>query len=115
VFWVVDNGSSHRGQAAIDRLARRFPNAAMVHTPVHASWLNQIEVFFSVVQRKVVSPSDFTDLAEVEQRLVGFEKRYNTTARPFRWKFTRDDLRDLLARIDQHEQQEAAIKLPSAA
>jgi len=115
VFWVVDNGSSHRGQAAIDRLARRFPNAAMVHTPVHASWLNQIEVFFSVVPRTVKTNSDFTDLAEVEQRLVGFEKRYKTTARPFRWKFTRDDLRDLLARIDQHEQQEAAIKLPSAA
>jgi transposase len=51
VFWVVDNGSSHRGQAAIDRLAARFPNAVMVHTPKHASWLNQIEVFFSVVQR----------------------------------------------------------------
>jgi transposase len=115
VFWVVDNGSSHRGQAAIDRLVRRFPNAVMVHTPVHASWLNQIEVFFSVVQRKVVSPNDFTDLAEVEQRLVDFEKRYNRTARPFRWKFTRDDLRDLLTRIDQHEQQEAVIKLLSAA
>jgi transposase len=115
VFWVVDNGSSHRGQAAIDRLARRFPNAVMVHTPVHASWLNQIEVFFPVVQRKVVSPNDFTDLAEVEQRLADFESRYNTTARPFRWKFTRDDLRDLLTRIDQHEQQEAVMELPSAA
>jgi transposase len=42
VFWVVDNGSSHRGQTAIDRLAERFPTAVMVHTPVHASWLNQI-------------------------------------------------------------------------
>ena len=115
VFWVVDNGSSHRGQAAIDRLARRFPNAVMMHTPVHASWLNQIEVFFPVVQRKVVSPNDFTDLAEVEQRLADFESRYNTTARPFRWKFTRDDLRDLLTRIDQHEQQEAVMELPSAA
>lgn len=115
VFWVVDNGSSHRGQAAIDRLAARFPNAVMVHTPKHASWLNQIEVFFSVVQRKVVSPNDFTDLAEVEQRLADFEKRYNQTATPFRWKFTRDDLRDLLIRIHQHEQQEAVIGPPSAA
>jgi hypothetical protein len=115
VFWVVDNGSSHRGQAAIDRLARRFPNAVMVHTPVHASWLNQVEVYFSVVQRKVVSPNDFTDLSEVEQRLTDFEKRYNQTARPFRWTFTRDDLRDLLTRIAEHEQQEAAIELSSAA
>jgi hypothetical protein len=87
----------------------------MVHTPVHASWLNQIEVYFSVVQRKVVSPNDFTDLAEVEQRLIDFEKRYNATAEPFRWRFTRDDLHDLLARISQHEQQEAAGQLPTAA
>jgi transposase len=115
VFWVVDNGSSHRGQAAMDRLALRFPNAVMVHTPVHASWLNQIEIYFSVVQRKVVSPNDFTDLGEVEQRLIGFEKRYNQTARPFGWKFTRDDLRDLLARIDQHEHQEVVIGVPSVA
>jgi hypothetical protein len=115
VFWVVDNGSSHRGQAAIDRLATRFPNAVMVHTPTHASWLNQVEIYFSVVQRKVVSPNDFTDLAEVEQRLADFEQRYNQTARPFRWKFTRDDLHDLLARIDHHERREADIELPSAA
>ncbi len=69
VFWVVDNGSSHRGQAAIDRLAKRFPNAVMVHTPVHASWVNQIEIFFSIVQRKVVTPNDFTSLDQVEDRL----------------------------------------------
>lgn len=88
VFWVVDNGSSHRGQKAIDRLARRFPNAVMVHTPVHASWVNQVEIYFSVVQRKVVSPNDFTDLNEVEQRLTDFEGRYNATAQPFQWRFT---------------------------
>jgi transposase len=114
VFWVVDNGSSHRGRAAINRLAARFPNAVMVHTPVHASWLNQVEIFFSVVQRKVVSPNDFTDLAEVEQRLAAFEKRYNATARPFRWRFTRDDLHDLLARIDHHER-EGKADIPLAA
>jgi transposase len=103
VFWVVDNGSSHRGQAAIDRLAARWPNCVLVHTPVHASWLNQVEIFFSVVQRKVVSPNDFTDLSQVEQRLAAFEQRYNATATPFDWKFTADDLDDLLARLDQHE------------
>lgn len=102
VFWIVDNGSSHRGQAAIDRMAARWPNCVMVHTPVHASWLNQVEVFFSVLQRKVVSPNDFTDLAEVDQRLRDFEKRYNATATPFDWKFTADDLNDLLTRLDQH-------------
>lgn len=115
VFWIVDNGSSHRGQAAIDRLANRFPNAVMVHTPVHASWLNQVEIYFSVVQRKVVSPNDFTDLTEVEHRLAEFENRYNTTATPFNWKFTRNDLHDLLDRINQHEQHDSTTQLPTAA
>ncbi|MGF7233789.1 MAG: IS630 family transposase [Frankia sp.] len=102
VFWVVDNGSSHRGKAAIKRLTKAFPNAVMVHTPVHASWLNQVEVFFSVVQRKVVSPNDFTDLTQVTDRLRAFEDRYNATAQPFQWRFTTTDLDDLLARLDRH-------------
>ncbi|MGW5106177.1 transposase [Nocardia sp. NPDC004123] len=106
VFWVVDNGSSRRGKAAADRLIARLPNAVMVHTPVHASWLNQVEIFFSIVQRKVVSPNDFTSLDQVEDRLISFERRYNKTARPFEWKFTRADLEDLLARIEQHERNE---------
>ncbi len=114
VFWIVDNGSSHRGKTAIDRLAKRFPNAVMVHTPVHASWVNQAEIF-SVVQRKVVSPNDFTHLDQVSQRLAGFEQRYNATARPFQWKFTPADLDDLLTRIDQHQQQTTAPAIPEAA
>ena len=74
----------------------------MVHTPVHTSWLNQAEVYFSIIQRKVLSPSDFKDLDVVTQRLADFEERYNQTARPFRWKFTTTDLAELLDRIDQH-------------
>jgi transposase len=102
VFWIVDNGSSHRGQKAVDRLAAQHPNAIMVHTPVHASWLNQIEIYFSIVQRKVFSPNDFTELDEVIYRLARFEERYNHTARPFKWKFTTIDLDDLLNRLDNH-------------
>ena len=103
VFWVVDNGSSHRGRASVERMAERWPTCVLVHTPVHASWLNQVEVVFSIVQRKVVSPNDFHDLAEIEARLSAFETRYNATASPFDWKFTATDLNDLLARIDDHE------------
>ena len=80
MFWIVDNGSSHRGQAAIDRLAQKYPNAIMVHTPVHASWLNQIEIYFSIVQRKVLSPNDFTDIDAISDRLSAFENRYSQTA-----------------------------------
>ncbi|MEV6097075.1 transposase [Nocardia sp. NPDC051981] len=106
LFWVVDNGSSHRGKAACDRLTARCSNAIMVYTPVHASWLNQVEIFFSIVQRKVFSPNDFTSLDQAEDRLIAFERRYNQTARPFKWEFTPADLEDLLARIERHEQNE---------
>ena len=115
VFWIADNGSSHRGKRAVDRLAKAFPNAVMVHTPVHASWLNQVEIFFSIVQRKVVTPNDFTDLTQVRDRLRGFEVRYNATAQPFQWRFTTSDLDDLLARLDRHtltdRHQESSIAL----
>ncbi|MGW4608008.1 IS630 family transposase [Streptomyces sp. NPDC004532] len=114
VFWIVDNGSSHRGKKAADRLTAAFPNAVMVHTPIHASWLNQVEIYFSVVQRKVVSPNDFTDLIEVGNRLRAFEDRYNVTAQPFQWKFTTSDLDDLLARLDRHttdHQEESWLRL----
>ncbi|MFJ3934638.1 transposase [Streptomyces sp. NPDC090029] len=114
VFWIVDNGSSHRGKKAADRLTAPFPNAVMVHTPEHASWLNQIEIYFSVVQRKAVSPNDFTDLTQVGDRLRAFEDRYNATAQPFQWKFTTSDLDDLLARLDRHtadRQEESSLRL----
>jgi transposase len=115
VFWIVDNGSSHRGKAAIDRLANAFPNAVMVHTPVHASWTNQIEIFFSVLQRKVVAPNDFTDLDQIRDQLRAFEDRYNATAQPFQWKFTTSDLDDLLARLDRHtlDRQEESSAAPA--
>ncbi|HLJ99949.1 MAG TPA: IS630 family transposase [Streptosporangiaceae bacterium] len=116
VFVIVDNGSDHRGQAAITRLARAHPNAIMIHTPVHASWLNQIEIFFSVIQKKVVTPNDFGSLEELSATLLAFIGRYNQTARPFSWKFTAADLHDLMARISRHEQQDPQDQpLPQAA
>jgi transposase len=99
VYWVVDNGSSHRGWTAAARLAEAFPNAVMVHTPVHASWLNQIEIYFSIVQRKLLTPDDFANLDVLAEQLTAFEARYNAAAQPFDWRFSRDDLNQLLDRI----------------
>jgi hypothetical protein len=93
VFWVVDNGSSHNGKTSIARMTKAWPTATLVHLPVHASWLNQI--VFSVIQRKVIKPADFADLDALAARLRAFEPRYNTTARPFDWRFNRSDLADL--------------------
>lgn len=100
VYWIADNGSSHRGQASIDRMAASWPQAVLVHLPVHASWLNQVEVVFSVIQRKVIKPADIGDSAALTARLLAFQDRYNTTARPFDWKFTRARLNGLCRRID---------------
>jgi hypothetical protein len=69
---------------------------------VHASWLTQVEIYFSVVQRKVVAPNDFADLAEVEARLLAFQDHYEQIATPFEWKFTSADLHALLDRADAH-------------
>lgn len=58
VFWVLDNGSSHRGTAAVRRLQEAHKNLVPVHLPLHASWLNQVEIYFSILQRKVLTPAD---------------------------------------------------------
>jgi hypothetical protein len=101
VFVIVDNGSAHRGRRSIDRLQGTWPNLVLVHTPIHASWLNQAEIYFSVAQRKVLTPNDFPDLDALEQHLLAFGRRYEQIAAPFEWKFTRADLDRVLRRLDQ--------------
>lgn len=103
VFWIVDNGSSHKGQASIDRLEAAWPTLRLIHLPVHASWLDQAEIYFSIVQRKVVKPNDFFDTEQIAGRLAAFENRYNATATPFDWRFGRDDLAKFLARLEAHQ------------
>ncbi len=99
VFWIVDNGSSHRGQPSIDRLQHRWPNIVLVHLPVHASWLNQVEIYFSILQRKVLTPNDFPSLGALAEVIINFQKRYEEIAKPFEWKFTRVDLSAMLAKL----------------
>ncbi|MHB8345888.1 MAG: IS630 family transposase [Acidiferrobacterales bacterium] len=99
VFWIMDNGSSHRGQPCVRRLTQAYPNLVPVHGPIHASWLNQIEIYFSILQRKVLTPNDFSCLAEVEDRLLRFQEYYESMATPFDWRFTRDDLARLIKKL----------------
>lgn len=108
VFWIVDNGSSHRGAASVTRLRDTHNNAHLVHLPIHASWLNQVEIYFSVIQRKVLTPNDFADLAEVEARLLAFQDHYEQIAVPFEWKFTTADLHALLARSTDRDRRPLA-------
>lgn len=99
VFWLVDQGSSHRPATFPDRLRKMYSNALAVPLPVHASWLNQIEIYFSILERKALTPNDFPNLAAVMERIHAFEQVFNRTADPFAWTFTREDLRQLLKRI----------------
>jgi DDE superfamily endonuclease len=101
IFVIVDNGSAHRGQRSIDRLQGAWPNLILVHTPVHASWVNQAEIYFSIAQRKVLQPNNFADLDTLEQTLLAFGRHYEQIARPFEWKFTRKDLHRVLDRLKQ--------------
>ena len=99
VFWIVDNGSSHRGEASVRRIEAAFPNIVLVHGPIHASWLNQIEIYFSIVERKALTPNDFSGLGDVEDRLLRFQEYYERIAKPFEWKFTRADLDKLMKKL----------------
>jgi len=103
VFWIVDNGSSHAGKTSIERLEGAYPNLRLIHLPVHASWLNQIELYFSIVQRKALTPNDFGSLDELSERLLAFQARYAEIARPFEWTFTRTDLDRVLAKVSERE------------
>lgn len=104
VFWVVDNGSSHAGKTSIKRMSDAYPNARLIHLPVHASWLNQAEILFSIVQRKALTPNDFATLPELARHLMDFGQHYRNIARPFEWTFTRSDLDRVLTKINQHDQ-----------
>jgi DDE superfamily endonuclease len=102
LFFVVDSGSSHRGQASIERMKRKDKRIILLHTPVHASWLNQVEIYFSIIQRKVLTPNDFPDLAAVRTRLALYEEISNRTPKPFVWRFTRKKLESWLQRAEPH-------------
>jgi hypothetical protein len=113
VYWVVDNGSSHRGAASAKRIAQTYANATLVHTPVHASWLNQVEVYFALLQRKALTPNDSANLQELELRIRLYEELTNQQPRPFDWRFTKYDLFNLLQRLASRQATAKASSFPT--
>ena len=83
VFWIVDYCGSHRAEACVKRLQSQWKSIEVIHTPIHASWLNQIEIYFSIIQRKVLTPNDFQSLDELMDRRLAFQEYYEKTAKPF--------------------------------
>ena len=102
MFVIVDNGSSHRGKASIQRMRKKDKRIVLLPTPVHASWLNQVEIYCSIIQRQVLTPNDFADLAAVRLCLALYEELSNYSPKPFQWKFTRQNLEDWLQRVKPH-------------
>ena len=105
VFWIVDNGSSHRGPKSEVRLKEKYAHLVLIHGPVHASWLNQIEIYFSILQRKALTPNDSSSLQALEERILNFQKHYEEIADPFEWKFTRKDLDRLMSKIGKSSEE----------
>lgn len=103
VHWIVDNGSSHRGKPSLERMREKWPNTNLVHLPVHASWLNQIEIYFSIIQRKVLTPNDFNSLVELSDRILQFQEHFEKKARPFEWKYTRENLKQTMKKLSHVE------------
>jgi hypothetical protein len=109
VYWVVDNGSSHAGKTSVKRMHDAYPNARLIHLPIHASWLNQIEIYFSILQRKALTPNDIATLPELARHLMDFGQHYRAIARPFEWTFTRAKLDTVIDKISRHHTQPPAL------
>jgi hypothetical protein len=99
-FWIVDSGRAHHRSTFPARLKNLYPHAVAVPLPIHASWLNQIELYFSILQRKVLTPMDVTDRVGLTQRVLDFQDYYQATARPFTWKFTAETLQKRLEALN---------------
>jgi transposase len=84
---IVDNGSSHRSKKTRAWLAKR-KRLHVHYTPTHASWLNQIEIWFGILSRKVVRRGVFKSRSELVNKLLSFIEAYNVGARPFEWTYT---------------------------
>lgn len=104
IFLIVDNGSSHRPETSPARLQALDSRLIAVHLPKHSSWLNQIELYFSIVKRKALTPLDFPSKADLSWRLALFEGYYNAVAAPFRWRYRREDLAAYVKKLAKHEE-----------
>jgi hypothetical protein len=103
IFLIVDNGPSHHPRTSPVRLAALDPRITTVHLPTHSSWLNQVEIYFSILVRKALTPRDFPSVSALREQIDRFEGYYNLGAEPFYWRFNRTDLERYVERLARHE------------
>jgi transposase len=97
IHLVCDNVSTHHGKL-VRAWIERHPRFRMHFTPVHCSWMNQVEQWFSILQRKRMKAPNFADLADLERRVLAFIYEWNQIAHPFAW--TRASFDKTLAKIE---------------
>lgn len=86
VHIIVDNLSAHKTQKVRTFLAAH-PTVRLHYTPTYSSWLNQVELWFSKIERDVIARGIFTSVPDLRRKLMRYIKQYNTTAQPFRWSY----------------------------
>jgi len=103
IFLIVDNGCAHHPSTAPARITAQFPQVTVVHLPIHSSWLNQIELYFSILKRKALHPADFPDTDALARRIAAFQCYYNARAEPFAWNYTRRHLQAYVRKLRVRE------------
>src|SRR2546426_3543296 len=83
---IVDNLSAH-GTPKVEAFLDEHPHVFLHRTPTHASWLNQVELFFSIMERRLLRRGEFASVAELTERIIAFINDYNRQAKPFRWTY----------------------------
>jgi transposase/transposase-like protein len=86
IHLVLDNGSSHTSKAT-KKWLREHPRFQPHYTPAHASWLDQAELFFSILTRRLLRRGEFTSQQDLADRIEQFTQVYNRTTKPFRWTY----------------------------
>jgi len=86
VHLVLDNGSSHTSKAT-KKWLREHPRFQTHYTPAHASWLDQAELFFSILTRRLLRRGEFTSRQDLTDKIENFVIVYNRTAKPYRWTY----------------------------
>jgi transposase len=86
VHIICDNLSAHKTQAVSDFLARH-PNVRIHYTPTYSSWLNQIEIWFSKIQRDIIARGIFTSVYDLHRKIMRYIRSYNQTATPIKWSY----------------------------
>ena len=86
IHLVLDNGSSHTSKQTRKWL-KEHPRFTVTYTPTHASWLNMVEIFFSILTRRMLRRGDFASRDDLADKIIKFIETYNGTAKPFRWTY----------------------------